>query len=248
MTHYYNDGKYKKPGVTSIISDCHDKSGPLCQWSANMVVEWIKNNKDIDTDLDSKGNLYYIISDDDLNNARMNYRDVSEKALNIGSEAHAAIEEWLKFNREPLDPRPEVLAAFVAFLEFWDEHKMEAIKIEHSVIGDYWGGTLDYYGMFDDKYYVIDFKTSKYHYPNEHGPQIAAYRSALEKSQTIKPFEFDTVDGCGVLRLDKLTGYPDFKDYSKRYEKDLEHFRLMVPLYLHRHPRIAKGAGYNPSF
>jgi hypothetical protein len=104
-----------------------------------------------------------------------------------------------------------------------------------AVFGDYWGGRLDYYGLFDGKLYVIDFKTSKHHYIHEHGPQIAAYRSAVENVE---------VEGCGVLRLDKTTGYPDFKDYSKRYEKDLKEFQLMVPLYMHRHPRIARAAGW----
>jgi hypothetical protein len=211
-------------------------------WSINMNNQWLTEN----CRKSPKGHcagVYldgqkYLVSEEDFKTSAKNFREVSQKALDIGSDTHTAIEEWLKFGREPLDPRPEVLAAFVAFLEFWDLHKMEAIKIEHQVLGDYWGGTLDFYGLFDGKLYVIDWKSSKNHYPNEHGPQIAAYRSAVKSK----------VDGCGVLRLDKITGFPDWKDYSKRYEKDLEHFRLMVPLYLHRHPRIAKNAGYNSPF
>ena len=136
------------------------------------------------------------------------------------------------------EQKDQVRAAFVAFLEFYADHKMEPFGLEFSVFGDYWGGTLDYVGKFDGKVYVIDFKTSKAHYVHEHGPQIAAYRSAVKTP----------VEGCGVLRLDKLTGYPDFKDYSKRYEKDLMEFKLMLPLYLHRHPKIAAGAGYKPPF
>ena len=130
--------------------------------------------------------------------------------------------------------KPEVINAFNAFKEFYKEHEMKPLELEFSVYGDYWGGTLDYYGWFDGKLYVIDFKTSKNHYPNEHGPQIAAYRSRVNAK----------VEGCGVLRLDKITGLPDWKDYSKRYMKDLEHFNLMVPLYMHRHPRIARDAGW----
>ena len=111
---------------------------------------------------------------------------------------------------------------------------MKTIEIEFSVYGDYFAGTLDWYGEYDGKLYVWDWKTSKHHYPNEHGPQIAAYRSRVNAK----------VEGCGVLRIDKETGYPDPKDYSKRYIKDLEHFNLMVPLFMHRHPRISKNAGY----
>ena len=237
MTHYYNKGKFKLPSVTTIISDCNDKSGALTNWAAQMVCEWIRENCKNDINWGSE-EKFYEVYEDDLDNASKNFRDVSQKALDIGSEAHAAIEHWLETGKEPRDPQPEVLAAFIAFLEFFDAHKMKTYEIEFSVYGDYWGGTLDWLGEYDNKIYVWDWKTSKYHYPNEHGPQIAAYRSALNRK----------IDGCGILRIDKETGYPDPKDYSKRYIKDLEHFNLMVPLYLHRHPKIAKAAGYNPPF
>ena len=234
MTHYYNKGEFKLPSVTTIIGDCHDKSGALCQWSANMVCEWIRKN----CPKPPRGNYLsgndYCVSEEDLDDARMNYREVSKDALDIGSTVHAAIEEWLKTGNEPKDPRPEVLSAFLAFLEFFDAHNMETIEVEFTVYGDYWAGTLDWYGVYDDKFYVWDWKTSKNHYPNQHGPQIAAYRSRIPAK----------VEGCGVLRIDKKTGYPDPKDYSKRYLKDLEHFNLMVPLYMHRHPRIAKNCGW----
>jgi hypothetical protein len=228
MTHYYKDGKWSKPGVTSIIADSHDKSGPLTQWAANMVVKWIHQN------VGQEEIGIFPVTDEHLEKARFNYREVSQTALDIGSEVHHAIEIWLQTKQEPINPKDEVLSAFVAFLEFYDEHEMEPIKLEHSVIGDYWGGTLDYYGWFDGKLYVIDFKSSKGHYIHEHGPQIAAYRSEVK----------EPCDGCAVLRLDKTTGYPDFKDYSKRWKKDLKEFKLMVPLYMHRHPRIAKAAGW----
>ena len=226
--HYYNKGELKLPSVTTIESDCTDKSQALCQWSANMVCEWIKQKIK-----PSCGE--WTVTEEDLDKARMNYREVSKDALDIGSTVHAAIEEWLKTGNEPKDPRPEVLSAFLAFLEFFDAHNMETIEVEFTVYGDYWAGTLDLYCEFNGKRYVIDFKTSKAHYPNEMGPQIAAYRSRVN----------DKVDGCGILRLDKITGYPDWKDYSKRYIRDLEHFSLMVPLYMHRHPMIARAAGWH---
>lgn len=231
MTHYYSDGEFSKPGVTSIIADTQDKSNALLPWATRMVCDWIKINC---SKKYSESGSYYRVYNEEFDMAQSNYREVSQTALDIGSEVHHSIENWLLHKKEPLNPRDEVLAGFVAFLEFYDEHKMKPVDLEFSVIGDCWGGTLDFYGWFNEKLYVIDFKTSKYHYPNEHGPQIAAYRSALNKP----------CDGCGVLRLDKLTGLPDFKDYSKRYEKDLKHFQLMVPLYMHRHPKIAAKAGW----
>ena len=238
MTHYYDKGKFKLPSVTSIISDCNDKSGALTNWAAKMACEWIRENCEKQYMPALWTDPGYLIFEDDLDNAAKNFRDVSQKALDIGSQTHAAIEHWLKTGKEPQNPLPEVTNAFLAFLEFFDAHKMKTLEVEFSVYGDYWAGTLDWYGKYDGKFYVWDWKTSKYHYPNEHGPQIAAYRSRVNAK----------VEGCGILRIDKQTGYPDPKDYSKRYMKDLEHFNLMVPLYLHRHPKIAKAAGFTPPF
>jgi len=226
MSHKYKHDGLIKPSVTTIISDSNDKSGPLTQWSANMVCQWIRENTEF-------FNEAYVVEEDDLEQARFNFRKVSKKALEIGSETHSAIEQWLKTGKEPINPQEQVLSAFVAFLEFYDEHKMKPIELEFSVYGKHWAGTLDYYGWFNDKKYIIDFKTSKNHYISEHGPQIAAYRSAVQD-----------VEGSGILRLDKETGYPDFKDYSSRHEKDLKEFNLMLPLYMHRHPRISKAAGW----
>ena len=235
-THYYKKGEFSLPSVTTIISDCTDKSYHLTRWSAKMACEWIRENTL--TDFYGRDKEYHIVFPDDLDNAAENFKEVSQTALDIGSETHAVIEHWLKTGEEHLNPRPEVLNAFRAFKAFFTEHNMKTHKIEFSVFGDYWAGTLDWFGEFDNKLYVIDWKTSRSHYPNQHGPQIAAYRSRVNAK----------VEGCAVLRIDKETGLPDFKDYSKRYEKDLEHFLLMKNLFLHRHPIIAKNAGYSPPF
>ena len=131
------------------------------------------------------------------------------------------------------EQKEKVLAGFVAFLEWKDEHQLFPLALEETVYGDGWAGTLDYRGMFDGKQYVIDWKSSKAIYPDSMGPQIAAYKST-----------FNDVEGCGILRLDKETGLPEWKDFSKRYEKDLKIFNAMATLYMIRHPRIAKAAGW----
>ncbi|HUT16958.1 MAG TPA: hypothetical protein VMW84_01520, partial [Acidobacteriota bacterium] len=100
---------------------------------------------------------------------------------------------------------------------------------EETVWGDRWAGTMDFYGSYKGKFYIIDWKTSKKFYP-EMRYQVAAYRSIAGSVPV----------GCGVLMLDKETGMPTFKDTSKTYEKDLSVFNKMVELYFLRHPRIAK--------
>jgi len=243
----YPRNEFVLPSVTEIIGSCNPKDwGP--PWGANMVVEWIKTNcaaSQVEFD-----ETLWTVTQEDLNSARKHFRDVQEDALDIGSQVHKAVEVWLKHGKEPINPRDEVLAGFVAFLEFYDEHKMHPIELEFTVYGNYWAGTLDYFGWFNDKLYVIDFKTSKAHFIHEHGPQIAAYKSALPPKCWPSFSKGDPLDGIGtgILRLDKSSGYPDFKDYTKRYESDLKEFQLMVPLFLHRHKKIAKAAGFQPPF
>ncbi|GAG76696.1 unnamed protein product [marine sediment metagenome] len=54
------------------------------------------------------------------------------------------------------------------------------------------------------------------------------------------------VQGHGVLRLDKESGLSDYKDHSKRFDKDWKEFSLSKELYFARHPRIA--AQFNKPF
>jgi len=226
---YEKDGK-KFPRCTNIISDCTNSSGALTQWAANMVVEWIKEN------VGQEEIGIYPVTDDHLNDARFNFRKVSQKALDIGSEVHDLIESYLK-NQDSItidsqlswSKHEQANQAFQAFLAWWVENDIKPISLEQTVWGDRWAGTLDIHCFLNGKEYVIDWKTSKNHYPAQHGPQIAAYRSCIPSAE-----------GCGILRIDKETGLPDWKDYSKRYEKDLATFNAMVELYILRHPIIAR--------
>ena len=92
-------GKNVIPSVTEIISDC--SKGPPLQWSANMAVEWIRENCTTIVDMvgtswgvENLSDLY--VTESELNEARFAYKKVSEKALDIGSEVHALIERFLK--------------------------------------------------------------------------------------------------------------------------------------------------------
>lgn len=126
---------------------------------------------------------------------------------------------------------PQAANAFGAFLQWADDNQLEPISAEKTVYGDCWAGTLDLECTLNGTHTVIDFKTSKAFYP-EYRPQIAAYRSATPAKAS------------GILRLDKETGIPEYKDFSKSYKKDIREFELALELYMHRHPRIAKKAGW----
>jgi hypothetical protein len=238
MSSYEVNGK-KLPSVTTIIGDCSPKDwGP--PWGANMAVEWIRQN------CQRLEPGQYMVGDGDLEEARKNFRDVQKEALDVGSETHKAIELFTKIliqTGKPLndyelhdeivnDMSPQAANSFGAFLEWADENEFKPIESELTIYGQYWAGTLDCVCYLRRKKTVIDYKTSKNHYLAEHGPQVAAYRSKV-----------DGAEKHGVLRLDKETGEPDYKDYSKRYSRDLAIFNAAKNLYFLRHPIIARKAG-----
>lgn len=130
-----------------------------------------------------------------------------------------------------LEQKEKAFAAFTAFLEFADEHKLEPIELEKRIFMKNWCGMLDFYGKFDGQLYVLDWKSSKGFY-RDMRIQVAGYRGAMQELGY-------QVDGHGVVRLDKETGHPEFKDYSKYYETDWEEFKISLQLYMIRHPRIA---------
>jgi hypothetical protein len=60
--------------------------------------------------------------------------------------------------------------------------------------------------------------------------QIAAYRKAAEEMG-------HKVEGTGILRLDKVTGDPEWKDYSKDYDRDVTAFLKLLDFYYHAKTR-----------
>jgi hypothetical protein len=228
MSRHYKKAKKKYPSVTTIIGECVDSSGALTQWAANMCKDWIKENCAHDFNWGSEEGFYEVY-DAELDEMRFNFRKVSQKALDIGSEVHGAIELDLK-DELCLGKltRPESLNAFNAFLEWKLENHLEPIALEQTVWGNRWAGTLDMICMLDGVKTVVDFKTSKDFYWDSMGPQIAAYKSVTDATH------------CGILRLDKESGMPFYRDRTKYYERDLEIFQHMLEIYFLRHPILAK--------
>ena len=232
---YYKYNGKKLPSVTTITGQL-DKPA-LTYWAAGCACDFILNEIEENKYTGQEGppgprlidaNLLYPI----IESARKEFRKVSAKALDIGSAVHEAIERYLKTGKEPQAPSDQVLSAFLAFLEWLEEwDTWETLYTEHTVYGidEDWmvdhsyAGMADWFVILNGKRYVVDFKSSKGIYP-EMVYQIAAYR-ATDKS----------IEGCGILRLDKETGLPQWKDTSDTYEKDLEVFRILTQLYYATH-------------
>jgi hypothetical protein len=214
MSRTYDINEQQYPSVTTIL-DVLDKPA-LKQWAVNSACDYMHRNPD---------NLDY---DQAIEQARVEWRNISNDAMNIGTEIHDLIEKYIKHGRDAVgDLKPEVENGFLAFLEWEQENIEEWTESERTVFDpeSCYAGTLDACAKLKNgKYYVIDFKSSKGFYSG-YDMQIAAYRHAYEKMNNTK------MDGMGVLRLDKETGLPEFKDYSKVYDKKLNAFIKLLDFY-----------------
>ena len=241
MSHKYNwpDGEWVVPSPTGIIGACTSKF--LHQWSANEVVNWIEANCEVrEPELLSEDYLYYV-TEADLDTARVHYKTVSEEALSVGSEVHDMCENYFKDFQSTKNRRIEVVNSYNAFLQFVGDYNVTHTALEETVYGEVdgrrWAGTLDFRGPIDGDEWILDYKTSKALY--DANIQLAAYRSTFKEK-----FRY------GALRLPK-DGIPlksgklyEFKEYTSRYEKDLETWQYMVKQYFSSHPIIARKAGW----
>jgi hypothetical protein len=219
------------PRATGITGQL-DKPA-LTYWAAGASCDlMIEKVSAIEGDTIKKDVLFGIIE-----SARKNFRTVSRKALDAGSRIHEAIEVYFKTGKEPVTKDDQVISGFLAFLEWKDAHKVEPIKLEHTVYGYDWAGTLDFYGYFNGKKYVIDWKSSKAIY-DEMRYQVAGYRSAV-----------GDCEGCGILRLDKESGFPEWVDTSQTYHEDLCIFNALTDIWWLRnkskHEQFLQAVGQN---
>ena len=226
MTHTYKKGKLIFPSVTTIIGDSSSKQA-LVQWSANATRDFIVEHFE---------QMQGMGIDNCLNAARFDYRRLSREALDIGSEVHALIERDLIYDSQQLifSNHPETMKCYEAWLKFWAAHELKAEKVEFTVYGDCWAGTMDFKGYLDGVPTLLDWKTSKKIYMDSMGPQIASYWAADNR----------WAERAGILRLDKVSGEYEIKILKpKRLEKYYREFGFMLELYMERHPIISRRAG-----
>ena len=131
-----------------------------------------------------------------------------QKTLNLAAEkgtyVHNAIEDYIQ-NDNKLDLTKvdsfcskDVYRAYNSFLTWWNSIKdnVEVLMEETPLIGKYFAGTLDLLIKFNDKIYLIDFKTSN-HPSYKYFLQLSAYRYLLRELYNIE------INGCGIIMLNK---------------------------------------------
>ena len=231
MSRYYKCPKTGKklPSVTTIVSIL-DKPA-LVYWAANCACNYIIDNlEDLIKPVPPATEENHFVEIESLfpiiESARKNFRKVSAKAMDIGSAVHAAIERYLKTGQEPEAPSDEVLSAFLAFLEWLDTwESYETVKTEHTVYADRYAGTTDWFVMLNGKKYAVDFKTY-----NEESKSQPPYDEAKYQIAGYRQID-DSIKGCGLLYLGKLTGKQKWVDTSDTYEKDVKVFNILTDLW-----------------
>lgn len=228
MGRSYTVDDIQMPSVTTVLGVV-DKSEALLPWAVRQCTKFIREHK---------GNReQYPTLDALLNSAENNWRTVRDTAADTGTQAHNEIEEYIKHGVIPGDT-----PAFTAFKSWEEQHgviwKRSELTVHHA--GEFYAGTLDAVCLFEGKPYVIDFKTSGGFY-DTFGMQIAAYGEA---AKTLG----HEIEGGGILRLDKNTGLPEWRDYSHRMSRDYAAFQHLLDFWystaerkLKNNPRVAMG-------
>lgn len=133
------------------------------------------------------------------------YKSVLNLAADIGSSAHSAIQKFLEDKIQTYSNIP--FLGFMLWYNIVTKDKgiaVDVVYVEHTLVCEWFGGTLDCLMRIGNSVYLIDFKTSN-HVTFKYFLQLAAYRFML---RTVEGIE---IDGVIVLQLDKEE--PGFNEY-----------------------------------
>jgi hypothetical protein len=235
------------PSVSTIIGQL-DKSDALIPWALNCFEA--KLNELIASGTPVSEAIVI---------AKRDYRNVSDTALDIGSQVHSAIEQYIKTGKDLSgELMPEVANGFIAFLQWESENVSKWIESEIKTVNTTYGygGTLDaIFENRDGEIVIVDFKTSKAIF-DEMWLQISAYRKAREETFGQYTIDFDRgetatfsydlpkieIEQSAILRLDKQTGMPEYvvRD-SKKTTRDFTAFAHLTDFYYNQKKRRLKG-------
>jgi ATP-dependent exoDNAse (exonuclease V) beta subunit len=164
---------------------------------------------------------------------RQSYDKVLEESANKGTFVHETLHEYLFKEGKKFDlSNPEVLNFLYenlnTFKEFEKDYDIKPIWGEKSFSLDKFGGTVDLYCELDNKYTILDFKTSKRFY-SSHFIQLGAYIQLLEANDY-------KVEQVAILRIRegdydiKIINREDMNDYIELFNRLVEVFYLVYEL------------------
>lgn len=104
------------PSVTTILG-LLDKSDALIGWATKCMQDYILTKKDEYEDFETL-----------IKEARYKFREASQDAMDVGSEVHRLIEEYIKDGKDPIGKMDErVENGFLAFLEWEKQYKPDCL-------------------------------------------------------------------------------------------------------------------------
>jgi hypothetical protein len=164
--------------------------------------------------------------------SQAHYKEISAEAMDIGTRSHEAIHLFLR--DQPYTITPDIENPFYAFVHWAVDNDLKLEKSEQVLYNDQhkYAGTCDFIGIFQKKRYIVDFKTSRGFYEPEMPMQLAAYAACV-----------DGIEGIGVLRLDKETGMPEWKDYTDVRDKSFRTFLSALDIFYTWHAKKALRRG-----
>lgn len=232
MARYTIEG-VEYPSCTEIIDECFDKSDGLTAWASTETVKFIQQSITREMSFDDMMEIISL--------ARFKYRDASKNAMDTGTIVHGLIEDYIKFGIDKTSGRDyndNVINAFHAFLAWEKENDVKWIESEMTIYDPdiCVAGRLDAVCYIKGVITVIDFKSSKAFYDG-YDLQISAYFK-IYNNMLPAISHYNTLQ-CGILRLDKETGMPEYKDYSKNIDRKYEAFLKLVDFfYLYKKRRL----------
>lgn len=167
------------PGITTV-NNAINMPG-LVQWAVNQTAAYAVTHVDdllSRTEEQGYGFLrYYHTRTPDVDDPELNVHNAHIGVLNdlaeLGSKTHDWINDFVN-DMWPEDPDTDHQAQMVSqFLKWWDEHDVEPLHTEVTVVGDGYAGTLDHIWKIDGQVTVVDTKTSR-KIRETHVAQIAA--------------------------------------------------------------------------
>jgi uncharacterized protein YaaQ len=111
--------------------------------------------------------------------------DVLDKKASMGTLLHDALNRYVNGDvYSPLfkyEDENKLLKVYLnSYLGWAKKNKIKKIYTEYSLVSDKFAGTLDFYGKINDKYTILDYKTSKKPYTT-HFLQLGAYTYMMEE-------------------------------------------------------------------
>lgn len=207
---YLIDGK-RATGVTTIISVLAKPN--LIQWAANEAVKYMEQS--IVSHITEDGHLIYEDIEEfrvHLEEARTAHTKKKEAAGTHGTDAHALVEEWIKWKMNPKGEAFQYPIIIEPFVKWAEENVDHFLFSERQMFNKelFIAGTADFgCVMKDGKKLIGDFKTSSGLYGIDYFLQCAGYK-ILAEAEGDAPY-----DGCVIVRLGKK-GPQDF-DVHYRY-------------------------------